>query len=318
MLEAFVNGYWDELTYFTRSLFNSTFKTNPYMERAIMTGITRVSKESVFSDLNNLAVVTTTSDMYAGCLGFTETEVFTALAEYGLSEGCEDIKNWYDGFTFGTLQDIYNPWSIISYLKYQKFTAYWADTSSNSLISKLLQEGSEDIKQDFEILIHGGVIKVQIDEQIVFSQLNENESSIFSLLLASGYLKVKNHEMLRSGRQSYELTLTNQEVMIMFRNMIRDWFQKSASAYNAFIKALLVNDVEAMNTYMNKVALSTFRYFDTGNQPSDQSEPERFYHGFLLGLMVELSDRYDITSNRESGFGRYDIMMEPKEKDTLL
>lgn len=181
-----------------------------------------------------------------------------------------------------------------------------------------MQEGSEDIKQDFEILIHGGVIKVQIDEQIVFSQLNENESSIFSLLLASGYLKVKNHEMLRFGRQSYELTLTNQEVMIMFRNMIRDWFQKSASAYNAFIKALLVNDVEAMNTYMNKVALSTFRYFDTGNHPSDQSEPERFYHWFLLRLMVELSDRYDITSNRESGFGRYDIMMEPKEKDTLL
>lgn len=314
--EAFSNGYWDELVCFTRSLFNSAFKTNPYMERAIMTGITRVSKESIFSDLNNLVVVTTTSYRYADCFGFTESEVFAALTEYGLSEQYQNIKVWYDGFSFGALKDIYNPWSIINYLKEQEFATYWANTSSNSLVSKLLQESSQEIKQCFEILISGGIITVQLNEQIVYNQLAQDESAIWSLLLASGYLKVQQYEILETGRRSYELTLTNREVTIMFQDMIHGWFQKAASAYNIFIKALLLHDVDTMNIYMNKVALSTFSCFDTGKQPSDQSEPERFYHGFVLGLMVELADRYHITSNRESGFGRYDMMLEPKE-DTL-
>ena len=315
MQEAYVHGYWEELVAFTRSLFNATFKTNPYLERAIMTGITRVSKESIFSDLNNLEVVTTTSEKYADCFGFTEQEVFESLDEFGLSDKKGEVKHWYDGFTFGSFSDIYNPWSIINYLDKGQFQPYWANTSSNSLVGKLIKEGSPDIKKSMEDLIEGKSLTAEIDEQIVFSQLGQRESAIWSLLLASGYLKVKNY-VFDDVRDAfvYEMALTNREVLFMFRNMIKDWFSQYTSDYNEFIKALLQDDIDAMNTYMNRVALQTFSYFDTGSHPSEYSEPERFYHGLVLGVMVDLRDRYSILSNRESGFGRYDVILEPKNR----
>ena len=311
MQEACVEGYWDELTAFTRSLFGSTFKANPYMERALMTGITRVSKESMFSDLNNLEVVTTTSEKYADSFGFTEEEVFVTLEEYGLSEQRQQVKDWYDGFSFGSKKDIYNPWSIINFLDKKMVGAYWVNTSSNRLISKLLREGNTDIKKTFEELLGGEELKMEIDEQIVYNQLSTKKNAIWSLLLASGYLKVLGTTFVeRTGRTYYKLVLTNREVHIMFEDMVRDWFSEN-DYYNDFIKALLLNDVAAMNTYMNRVTREMFSYFDTGKNP--YSEPERFYHGFVLGLMVELSDRYILTSNRESGFGRYDVMLEPRD-----
>ncbi len=320
MQEAYVNGYWEELVSFTRSMFNAAFKTNPYLERAVMTGITRVSKESVFSDLNNLKVVMTTSDEYADSFGFTEKEVFAALDEFELSDKKDDVKRWYDGFTFGDKTDIYNPWSIINYLQTGKLRTYWANTSSNSLVGKLIREGSLDVKQAFEKLINNEAINVEIDEQIVYNQLSVKKNSIWSLLLASGYLRVADTEFVeRTGKIYYNLKLTNKEVRIMFENMIRDWFSESDN-YNDFIKALLLGDVDAMNTYMNRVTAEIFSYFDTGRKLSE-AEPERFYHGFVLGLMVELGDRYIITSNRESGFGRYDVMLEPraqKEEDAMI
>lgn len=319
MQEAYVNGYWEELAAFMRSLFNAAFKTNPYLARAIMTGITRVGKESIFSDLNNLVVVTTTSNMYEESFGFTEQEVFSALEEYGLADQKQNVKIWYDGFTFGKKTEIYNPWSVLNCLKTGVFAAYWANTSSNSLVSKLIREGSRRLKQTFEDLLRGEALRTQIDEQVVYSQLNEDENALWSLLLASGYLKVKNYEMagadLEEWDSAYELELTNFEVKLMFRNMIRGWFTTSGPDYQDFIKALLADDIEAMNVYMNRVALTTFSYFDTGRQAAENSGPERFYHGFVLGLLVELADRYDITSNRESGFGRYDIMMEPRREE---
>ncbi|MCI9252907.1 MAG: AAA family ATPase [Lachnospiraceae bacterium] len=312
MQEAYVHGYWEEMTAFTRSLFNAAFKTNPYLERALMTGITRVSRESIFSDLNNLKVVTTTSDKYADSFGFTEEEVFAALEEFELPERKQEVKRWYDGFTFGSQTDIYNPWSILNYLDTKRLGVYWANSSSNSLIGKLIREGNKEIKQEFENLLKGGTLKVEIDEQIVYGELYGKKNSIWSLLLASGYLKTLEVEFTEeNGQWNYSLVLTNKEVGIMFSNMIRGWFSGSDSSYNEFIKALLKNDLKAMNAYMNRVALATFSYFDTGKRPSG-SEPERFYHGFVLGLMVELSDRYVLTSNRESGFGRYDVMLEPK------
>lgn len=321
MQEAYVNGYWDEMVSFTRSLFNSTFKTNPYFDRAIMTGITRVSKESIFSDLNNLEVVTTTSDKYADSFGFTQNEVSETLRECGLSEMEEQVKDWYDGFTFGKRTDIYNPWSIINFLDKKKFSTYWANTSSNSLVGKLIREGSKDVKIIMENLLKGGTLHTRIDEQIIFNQLDHNEYAIWSLLLASGYLKVERYAIDGdTGREEYDLKLTNKEVRLMFENMIEGWFKHYEPAYNDFIKALLEGDTEAMNYYMNKVAFTTFSNFDVGNKPSERTEPERFYHGFVLGLMVELSDRYTITSNRESGFGRYDVMLEPKtqEDDAII
>lgn len=315
MQEAYINGYWDELSSFLRSMLNAAFKTNPYLERAIMTGITRISKESIFSDLNNLKVVTTTSNEYAEYFGFTEAEVCASLEEYHLSDRLEDIRSWYDGFTFGDMQDIYNPWSILNYLSTQKFSLYWANTSSNSLVNKLIQEGSKDIKQKFESLLNGQPIKVFLDEQIVYNQLSVKESSIWSLLLASGYLKVVETRLNeRSGRIHYQLELTNKEVRIMFETMIHDWFSDYDSGYNDFIKALLQDDIKAMNVYMNRVALVTFSFFDSGTKASAESEPERFYHGFVLGLLVDLGERYSVTSNRESGFGRYDVILEPKNK----
>jgi len=319
MQEAYVNGFWDELVSYMRSMFNASFKTNPYLDRALMTGITRVSKESVFSDLNNLEVVTTTSLKYTDVFGFTEKEVFSALDEYGLSEEKDIVKYWYDGFTFGNQRDIYNPWSIINYLDKRQVGPHWANTSSNSLAGKLIREGTGEIKEAFKGLLNGGSVVTEIDEQIVYNQLNLDESAIWSLLLASGYLKVKSYEIRSSQfgewKQIYELELTNFEVKVMFRNMVRSWFASSASNYNDFIKALMLDDLDAMNVYMNRVALATFSYFDVGDKPSDEAEPERFYHGFVLGLMVDLTDQYAVISNRESGFGRYDVMLEPRRPE---
>lgn len=317
MQEAYVRGYWEELVTFTRSMFNSAFKTNPYLERGVMTGITRVSKESIFSDLNNLKVVTTTSDEYADAFGFTEQEVFAALEEFGYVER-EKVKFWYDGFFFGALKDIYNPWSILNYLDTGKFTTYWANTSSNSLVGKLIREGSKGIKTEFERLLEGEHLITPIDEQIVYNQLNGSEKAIWSLLLASGYLKVLSYEEYEKDGEDitdpkYELAITNHEVKLMFRQMVRGWFDRVYSDYNDFEKALLLGDVEAMNEYMNRVSSDMFSYFDT----TTRIEPERFYHGFVLGLMVSLENRYIITSNRESGFGRYDIMLEPKNKEEV-
>ena len=315
MQEAYVNNYWNELVALTRSLFNSTFKTNPYLERAVMTGITRVSKESIFSDLNNLKVVTTTSEKYADCFGFTEEEVFAALDEFGLSDHKQQVKYWYDGFTFGERKDIYNPWSIINFLDEQKVGTYWANSSSNSLAGKLIREGSSDVKKTFEHLIQGESFHAEIDEQIVYDSLDADEQAVWSLLLASGYLKVKKYQVSFSEfnelKEDYELELTNFEVKSMFRSMVRKWFGSVKADYNNFIKSLLLGDLKAMNAYMNKVTSEMFSSFDTGTRPSEK-EPERFFHGFVLGLMVELADRYVITSNRESGFGRYDVMLEPR------
>ena len=237
MQEAYVNGYWEELISFTRSLLNATFKTNPYLERAVMTGITRVSKESIFSDLNNLKVVTTTSDEYGTVFGFTEEEVFAAMDEYGMDGQKEKdrIKNWYDGFIFGKWKDIYNPWSILNYLDTGRVGTYWANTSSNSLAGKLIREGSRAVKEAFESLLSGEHLLVPIDEQIVYDQLDNDENAIWSLLVAGGYLKVVRYEKYETDHivkaPRYELALTNYEVKIMFRNMISGWFARNLSDY---------------------------------------------------------------------------------------
>lgn len=316
MQEAYVEGYWEKLASFTRSLLNSTFKTNPFLQRGVMTGITRVSKESIFSDLNNLKVVTTTSLEYADSFGFTEKEAFSALAEYGYDDRRDEIKYWYDGFTFGDQKDIYNPWSILNFLDTGRIAAYWTNTSSNNLVGKLVREADESIKEMFESLLKGEKIHCSLDEQIVYDQLDDGGDSIWSLLLASGYLKVIRHEELgevgEDEEPMYELAFTNQEVRRMFKNIVRGWFKCVKTDYNGFVRALLSGNLKEMNAYMNEVTLKTFSFFDTGANPSRQ-EPERFYHGFVLGLIVDLQDRYRISSNRESGFGRYDVMIEPKD-----
>ena len=319
MQEAWLNGCWEEAVSFFRSFFNAAFKTNPHMERGLITGITRISKESIFSDLNNPEVITTTSGKYARYFGFTEQEVFQALDDMGFGAEKEGVKSWYDGFTFGSMTDIYNPWSIMSFMANGgRYQSYWADTSSNGLVNRLICEGSADIKRQFERLIGGKSILVPVDEQIIYDQLDEDENAVWSLLLAGGYLKVvsiDNADISESlEEEKYELALTNHEVRRMFAKMIRGWFKNTAEVYSEFIKALLQDDVKKMNIFMNKVALNTFSAFDSGNRPSQAAEPERFYHGFVLGMVVDLADRYSVKSNRESGYGRYDVMIEPHDR----
>ena len=324
MQDAWILGYWEEAVRFFSGLFNSTFKTNKYLERGLITGITRVAKESIFTGMNNLDVITTTSDKYTTAFGFTEEEVFTALDDAGLGEQKEKVKKWYDGFIFGTSTDIYNPWSIVSFInKKGKYDTYWSNTSGNGLVNQLIQKGNPDIKQTMEDLLQGNSFEAEIDEKIVFDQLNGSADAVWSLLLATGYLKVLNVRTLDMDEEGlgaegdvwYTLTITNLETKRMFRKMVSDWFKNDTEVYyNEFIKALLKDNVKKMNTFMNKVALNTFSFFDSGNKPSDQTEPERFYHGFVLGMVVNLSDTYKVRSNRESGFGRYDVMIEPFNK----
>ena len=313
MQEAYINGYWDKLTAFIRTMFNNTFKTNPSLDRAVLTGITRVSKESIFSDLNNLEVITTTSKKYETCFGFTEEEVFTAIDEQGMDPAQKElVKKWYDGFTFGKVADIYNPWSIISYLDKKEFNTYWANTSSNGLIGKLIREGDKNIKTDFEKLLNGDFIEAKIDEQIVFSQLSENIDAIWSLLLASGYLKVLEEVRSEGALQYYKLILTNFEVKQMFLNLIESWF-KQCGKFSDFVNALFAGDEIDLTEYMNDLMLRTFSSFDVPKDSNDKKEPERFYHGLVLGLIVDRTKDYVVKSNRESGYGRYDVVLEPKD-----
>ncbi len=317
MQESWLSGYWDKAAIFFSSFFNSTFKTNPYLYKGLITGITRISKESVFSGLNNLDVITTTSDEYATSFGFTEEEVFVALDATGYGDEKQEVRRWYDGFTFGRHTDIYNPWSIASFIKKNGvYDAYWVNTSSNGLVNFLLQSGNAEIKQAMEALLRGESIEAEIDEQIVFSQLDDSVSAVWSLLLAAGYLKVSG--LRRVGefkKRVYALAPTNMEVRSMFADMVKGWFGgRAQTSYNNFIRALLINDVDAMNEFMNKIALYSFSSFDIAKGVSDDDAPERFYHGFVLGLMVELAGRFQITSNRESGFGRYDVVLEPVDR----
>lgn len=257
--EAYVHGFWDKIADFIRAMFNATFKTNPYLERSLMTGtarpvlsgVTRVSKESIFSDLNNLEIVTVTSEKYETAFGFTQEEVMESLSAFGLTETMAQVRAWYDGFRFGSIGEIYNPWSITKYLDSGKFDSYWVNTSSNSLVSKLIQKGTGTIKIAVEDLLAGKSIETSATEELVFQQLDQNEDAIWSLLLASGYLKIieKRFEE-QSNLFLYRLNLTNREVQIMFSGMIRGWFAQPSARYHDFIKALLANDLHYMNSYM--------------------------------------------------------------------
>jgi hypothetical protein len=334
MQEAYVNGYWDEAAQFFRNLMNSTFKTNPHVEKSLITGITRVSKESMFSDLNNLKVITTTSENYATAFGFTEEEVFAAMDEYGMTTR-EEMKRWYDGFQFGNVTDIYNPWSVINALRNREYAPYWVNTSSNALLNKIMKQGNAELKMQMEELLKGNSITCFVDEEVVYNQLDTNPDAVWSLMVATGYLKVeKVEEVGRFHRRRYTLRTLNLEVEIMLNEMVKGWFSNDNMNYNGFIQALLQNDVETMNSFMNDIALVSFSSFDTAKNITGRDAPERFptreattssfkeqnscacfYHGFVLGLMVELDGRYEIKSNRESGFGRYDVMLRPLNPD---
>lgn len=301
--EAWVYGYWNEVLPFVRSLMNSTFKDNPYIERALISGITRICKESIFSDLNNLQVYSVVSNTYADAFGFTVKDIGDIASEYDISDRIPDLQFWYDGFTFGQRTDIYNPWSIIKFLNDREFKAHWQLTSDNSLVGEVLRRGDEGVKKTLESLIKGETVSVPITESFVFSDLNSPSEEVWGLLMATGYIR----PVSVTDDENYVVTLTNHEMLIAFKALIKRWFDRAHSDYNNFIKALELNNLEYMNMYMRRLMLSVCSYFDVSGR-----EPERFYHGFVLGLLVALEDRYLITSNRESGLGRYDVVLEPR------
>lgn len=238
---------------------------------------------------------------------------FEALDSFGLSSQKQAVKQWYDGFIFGNHKDIYNPWSITNFLGEQKLKAYWAATSSNHLVDRMIRTASSEVKEQMEDLLEGKEVVVTFDEQIVFNQLEQNESAIWSLLMASGYLKPEQVEYRGELMKPwYHLKITNLETRVMFFEMFAGWFQNKDASYSHFMQALVQDDLEAMNYFMNRMTNATFSYFDVGGDGYQQ--PEKFYHGFVLGLMAEQTENYMIKSNRESGFGRYDIMMLPKKK----
>lgn len=326
MHEAWLKGNWQETVAFIREFFNYTFKNNSYLERALITGVTRISKNSVFSDLNNLRVVTTRSNRYASFFGFSEKEVFEAIDEQFPGSARErqavkdNVKRWYDGFTFGENTDIYNPWSITCFLADRRFEPYWVNTSDNALIGSLLAKGSAGLKQNLEKLVSGESVRIRLQEDLIFERLDYDEDAFWSFLLAAGYLRICKDEGTDTGikySNSVECSvkLTNSEVTGLIKQLIRDWFSREKQGIHEFQKSLLRNDIDGMTHYLNRIALSCFSVFDTA-AGDEGMETERFYHGFVLGLLVELEDQYVIRSNRESGFGRYDLMLLPVEHNS--
>lgn len=305
--EAYVQGFWNEMCIFMREVFSSLFKNNPCLERGLITGITRVAKESLFSGLNNLEVCSIFSDKYAECCGFTEQEVFDILDCHNMDEK-QKIKDNYDGFTIGGITDIYNPWSISCYLDEREILPYWVNSGGMGLVSDIMKHSNPSMKKDLETLISGGSIHKSLDENMIFAELDKDENTLWMLLVMAGYLRADN--VIKDHYITCDLSITNRETIYGFRKMIRAWFNSKSGSYNDFCDELLRGDVEGMNYYFEDVVYDMISVYDTGNKQSARI-PERFYHGLVLGLMVELRDKYRITSNRESGFGRYDIMLFP-------
>ena len=305
MQEAWLGGFWGDMMDLMRPFLNLTFKNNRCLEKGLITGITRISRESLFSDLNHLDVISTLTPKYQTAFGFTEEEVFRALEaqQLGSAEMKQQVKDWYDGFCFGGVSGIYNPWSIIQFLNKRTFDRYWVNTSSNALVRRLLAGTDLPAGPQLENLLLGGSIRAEVQEDIVYQNIDGDENTVWNFLLACGYLKMDGQN---------RMTVTNREVREMMLGLIRGWFAPAGNNYSAFIRAMLAGDSEAMTHYMNEIALRTFSTFDVGEKPSAFTVPERFYHGFVLGLLVELEADYQIRSNRESGFRRYDVMILPK------
>lgn len=313
LLEAYTDGYWDETINTFRQLFHTTFKENDFFYRAIITGVTRISKNSLFSDLNNLEVDTVTCDAYSDCFGFTEQEVMDAFKCQDI-DTIRDVKAMYDGFTIGRHQAIYNPWSICNYMRQRELIGYWVNTSSNKLVGDIIRRHPVESKYEIERLMAGEKVHKRINEGITFQYLEGDENSLWSLLLAVGYIKAENIVRSVEGIEC-DVSVTNREVMAMFKTEILGMFHNGWSAYGRFAEALLAHKMELMNEYLQTITYTSISYFDVADGPKERT-PENFYHGLVLGLIVSLRDRYRIVSNRESGRGRYDIAMYPLQENT--
>ena len=280
---AYVEGYYDEAVKFFKTFYGTTFKDNPYLEKTVLTGVSRVAKESIFSGANNFKVFTVLDNEFADDFGITEEEMDKIIQDFDVQDEKEEIKKWYDGYTIGNVEGIYNPWSILNYLTDKKLMSYWVNTSSNDLI-KLVLKNSSTIKEKIEKLLKDEEIEVPINLETVIVGI-ENK---------------------------YKVKLPNYEIKLLFQQIITEWFRNKVigNDLKSILKDLVTLNIEEYEEKFRILVKEMFSYMDVG-----ENTAENFYHAFVLGMLVGLKDTYYVNSNRESGIGRYDIMLEPKDKN---
>ena len=307
--EAFMHHYYDECISVIRTLFLKTFKENEYLSRGIITGITRITKESLFSDLNNLVVCSVLSGGYDTVFGFTSDEMEKIITEFELENSREVLRAWYDGFTIGKETDIYNPWSVINYLanRHAEPRDYWAQSGGVGLLDQIVRRGKPQLQDQFQVLLRGGCIAPEITEDLAFPDLYQDDRAVWSLLVSAGYLKPQGEK---------KLTFTNYEAKQSLEKMVRNWFFLGSEDYiGNFVKAMLSGSLSQMNEEFSKIVLICASSFDSGIKPSlGSTQPENYFHGLATGLLVGLLGKYDLTSNSESGLGRYDLVLEPVDR----
>ena len=306
---AYVEGYYDEAVKFFKTFYGLTFKDNPYLEKTVLTGVSRVAKESIFSGANNFKVFTVLDNEFADDFGITEEEMDKVIQDFEIEDEKEEIKKWYDGYTIGDVEGIYNPWSILNYLTDRKLIQYWVNTSSNDLI-KLVLKNSSTIKEKIERLLKDEEIEVPINLETVIVGIENNEDNIWGLMLGTGYLKVT--EVVNLAEHIYKVKLPNYEIKLLFQQIINDWFRNKVigNDLKSILKDLITLNLKEFQMKFRVLVREMFSYMDVG-----ENTAENFYHAFVLGMLVGLKDTYYVNSNRESGYGRYDIMLEPKDKN---
>ena len=307
---AYVKGYYDEAIDFLKSFYGATFKDNPYLEKTVLTGVSRIAKESIFSGMNNLDVFTIMDNEFADDFGITSEEMKKVISDFNIEEDEEEIKKWYDGYKIGNVEGIYNPWSILNYLNKRELRPYWVNTSSNDLI-KMTFKKSNAVKEKMISLLNGEPVEVTIDLETIIVGIEKKQENIWGLMLQTGYLKVL--ETVNLEERIYKVALPNNEIKDLFRGMVREWFshQVEGEDLRSILNDLVNLKLEDFERKLKKLVIEMFSYFDVG-----ENTAESFYHAFILGMLVGLKDSYYVKSNRESGYGRYDIMLEPKEKES--
>ena len=306
---AYIQGYYEEAVSFYRTFYGVTFKDNPYLEKTVITGVSRVAKESIFSGANNFDVYTVLDDEFSDDFGITEEEMEKAIQDFGIEEDRKEIKKWYDGYRIGNTEGIYNPWSILNYLKNKQLMQYWVNTSSNDLI-KLVLKNSSTVKEKMERLLKDEEIEVPINLETIIVGIENNEDNIWGLMLGTGYLKVT--EVVNLAEHIYKVKLPNYEIKLLFQQIINDWFKNKVigNDLKSILKDLVTLNLDEFERKFRVLVKEMFSYMDVG-----ENTAENFYHAFVLGMLVGLKDTYYVNSNRESGYGRYDIMLEPKDKN---
>ena len=308
---AYLNGYWKQAAEFFGLLFKKTFKENKCLGRALITGISRVSRESLFSPFNNPSMCSVTVPFYEDSFGFTQEEVDDALVEYSMEDRHDDVKRWYDGYRFGDRGGMYNPWSIVSMLSVKKLGSYWTNTASNEIVSHVLRYGSDDLKDKFVVLMQGGTVTARVDEDTTYMTLLAKSDTVWGLLLACGYLKAEECD----EENICTLAIVNHEVSRMMDSLVLAWFntQNDQTSHEKFTQALADCNEEEMQASLSALSMELIGSSDGSDHEGDH-EPEKFYHGFVLGIVAALRNRFVISSNRESGTGRSDILMEPRNR----